>query len=190
MYSPSDSLVSSTVASIESASPRPEAREPWLPEPEELPSVPWRLWPPNSSATSPPTDTMERVAGASDIEVVGLFASQIAAVRFSRLLGLPCSSRVATRGSASVELGLVTERVGLVSMCVEELREWPVWSWALALKWGCHPRRCQCGTGLKCRAGRACVCVRRRATRVASGELSFSAQVGLSPEEVPARNWA
>ncbi|KZV36813.1 hypothetical protein F511_22848 [Dorcoceras hygrometricum] len=41
MSSPSDSLVSSTAASIEGASPRPEAREPWLPEPEELPNTPW-----------------------------------------------------------------------------------------------------------------------------------------------------
>ncbi|KZV48501.1 hypothetical protein F511_08400 [Dorcoceras hygrometricum] len=41
MSSPSDSLVSSTAASIESASPHPDAGEPWLPDPEELPSVPW-----------------------------------------------------------------------------------------------------------------------------------------------------
>ncbi|KZV58010.1 hypothetical protein F511_42458 [Dorcoceras hygrometricum] len=36
-----DSMVSSTAASIDSASPRPEVREPWLPEPEELPTTPW-----------------------------------------------------------------------------------------------------------------------------------------------------
>ncbi|KZV19757.1 non-specific lipid-transfer protein-like [Dorcoceras hygrometricum] len=41
MSSPSDSLVSSTAASIESTPPPPEVEEPWLPEPEELPSVPW-----------------------------------------------------------------------------------------------------------------------------------------------------
>ncbi|KZV54013.1 hypothetical protein F511_40648 [Dorcoceras hygrometricum] len=41
MSFPSDSLVSSTASSIEGASPRPEAREPWLPEPEELPITPW-----------------------------------------------------------------------------------------------------------------------------------------------------
>ncbi|KZV53692.1 mediator of RNA polymerase II transcription subunit 15a-like [Dorcoceras hygrometricum] len=67
------------------------------------------------------------------------------------------AEEVATRGSSSAELGLVAERVGLVSVCVEELREWPVRNWALALRWGCHPRRCHCGTGLKCRAGRAYV---------------------------------
>ncbi|KZV40283.1 RNA-binding protein Nova-2-like [Dorcoceras hygrometricum] len=38
--------------------------------------------------------------------------------------------------------------------------------------WGCHPRRCQCIIGLKCRAGRAYVCVE---------ELR---------EEWPVRNWA
>ncbi|KZV34364.1 hypothetical protein F511_35746 [Dorcoceras hygrometricum] len=37
----SDSIVSSTAASIDSASPRPEVKEPWLPEPEELPNTPW-----------------------------------------------------------------------------------------------------------------------------------------------------
>ncbi|KZV37211.1 hypothetical protein F511_04630 [Dorcoceras hygrometricum] len=41
MSSLSDSLVSSTAASIEGVSSRPEAGEPWLPEPEELPSDPW-----------------------------------------------------------------------------------------------------------------------------------------------------
>ncbi|KZV16582.1 hypothetical protein F511_30876 [Dorcoceras hygrometricum] len=34
-------MVSSTTASIDSASPRPEFKEPWLPEPEELPTTPW-----------------------------------------------------------------------------------------------------------------------------------------------------
>ncbi|KZV33599.1 hypothetical protein F511_34819 [Dorcoceras hygrometricum] len=41
MSSPSTSAVNSTAASIESASPRPEAGEPWLPKPEELPNTPW-----------------------------------------------------------------------------------------------------------------------------------------------------
>ncbi|KZV40177.1 hypothetical protein F511_39403 [Dorcoceras hygrometricum] len=78
---------------------------------------------------------------------------------------------------------------------------------------GCLLRRCRCVTGLKCRAGRLrCLrrratrvasvelgfvaelvglrCLRRRATRVASAELGFSARVGLPPEEVLVRNWA
>ncbi|KZV26774.1 hypothetical protein F511_28691 [Dorcoceras hygrometricum] len=41
MSSPSDSPVSSTAASIDGASPRRQAGEPWLPEPEELPNTPW-----------------------------------------------------------------------------------------------------------------------------------------------------
>ncbi|KZV40207.1 hypothetical protein F511_20240 [Dorcoceras hygrometricum] len=41
MSSPSTSLVSSTVESIDSASPISQAGEPWLPEPEELPTTPW-----------------------------------------------------------------------------------------------------------------------------------------------------
>ncbi|KZV20278.1 hypothetical protein F511_43915 [Dorcoceras hygrometricum] len=41
MSSPSDSPVSSTAASIDGASPRLQAGEPWLPEPEELPNTPW-----------------------------------------------------------------------------------------------------------------------------------------------------
>ncbi|KZV36637.1 hypothetical protein F511_28586 [Dorcoceras hygrometricum] len=70
--------------------------------------------------------------------------------------------------------------VGLM-YSVEELRkEVPVRNWlrcradrTYVLRWGCHPRRCQYGTGLKCS--------RRRATRGgASAELSLSAElVGL-----------
>ncbi|KZV28966.1 hypothetical protein F511_07526 [Dorcoceras hygrometricum] len=41
MSSPSRTPVSSTAASIDSASPRRQAEEPWLPEPEELPNTPW-----------------------------------------------------------------------------------------------------------------------------------------------------
>ncbi|KZV55438.1 hypothetical protein F511_36078 [Dorcoceras hygrometricum] len=41
MSSPSNTPVSSTVASIDSASPSSQAEEPWLPEPEELPNTPW-----------------------------------------------------------------------------------------------------------------------------------------------------
>ncbi|KZV58450.1 hypothetical protein F511_29554 [Dorcoceras hygrometricum] len=41
MSSPSTSLVSSTAESIDSASPISQAGEPWLPEPEELPTTPW-----------------------------------------------------------------------------------------------------------------------------------------------------
>ncbi|KZV18620.1 hypothetical protein F511_03514 [Dorcoceras hygrometricum] len=57
----------------------------------------------------------------------------------AELVGLMRSSGVATRGGASAELGF----------------EWPVRNWTLLLRWGCHPRTCQCGTGLRCRAGRA-----------------------------------
>ncbi|KZV32334.1 hypothetical protein F511_22591 [Dorcoceras hygrometricum] len=41
MSSHSTSLVSSTVVSIDSASPFSQAGEPWLPEPGELPTTPW-----------------------------------------------------------------------------------------------------------------------------------------------------
>ncbi|KZV18424.1 hypothetical protein F511_19200 [Dorcoceras hygrometricum] len=41
MSSPSNTPVSSTDASIDSESPISQAGEPWLPEPEELPTTPW-----------------------------------------------------------------------------------------------------------------------------------------------------
>ncbi|KZV50420.1 hypothetical protein F511_37377 [Dorcoceras hygrometricum] len=41
MSSPSNTPMSSTAASIDSASPRRQAEEPWLPEPKELPNTPW-----------------------------------------------------------------------------------------------------------------------------------------------------
>ncbi|KZV21275.1 hypothetical protein F511_25678 [Dorcoceras hygrometricum] len=41
MSSPSHTPVSSTAACIDIVSPHPEVREPWLPEPEELPNTPW-----------------------------------------------------------------------------------------------------------------------------------------------------
>ncbi|KZV46473.1 hypothetical protein F511_10578 [Dorcoceras hygrometricum] len=41
MSSPSTSQVGSVAESIDSASPISQAGEPWLPEPEELPTTPW-----------------------------------------------------------------------------------------------------------------------------------------------------
>ncbi|KZV28504.1 hypothetical protein F511_15584 [Dorcoceras hygrometricum] len=41
MSSPSDTIVSSTVASVESVPASPEVKEPWLPDQDELASVPW-----------------------------------------------------------------------------------------------------------------------------------------------------
>ncbi|KZV56942.1 hypothetical protein F511_16887 [Dorcoceras hygrometricum] len=115
---------------------------------------------------------------------------------------------VATRGGTSTKLAL--------SARVEELcEEMPVRTGlncragrVCVLRWDCHPRRCQCGTGLKCS--------RRRATRgdssaelglsaemvgfVCSGgiairgganaELGLSARVEELREEIPVRNWA
>ncbi|KZV17461.1 hypothetical protein F511_42266 [Dorcoceras hygrometricum] len=41
MSSPRDSMVSSTAASVDSVPPSPETQEPWLPDQDELSSVPW-----------------------------------------------------------------------------------------------------------------------------------------------------
>ncbi|KZV37773.1 hypothetical protein F511_31541 [Dorcoceras hygrometricum] len=95
-------------------------------------------------------------------------------------------------------------RFGRARMCWRRkaTRNWLVRNWALVLRWGCHPRKCQYGTGLWCRAGRAymfCVeelreigqcgtglwCSGGVATQgCASTELGFGTQLGSSPEEL------
>ncbi|KZV56968.1 hypothetical protein F511_18588 [Dorcoceras hygrometricum] len=65
------------------------------------------------------------------------------------------------REFASAELCLCAELVGLIRLRRRATRVCQcgtvVRNWALLLRWGCHPRSCQCRTGLMCRAGRAYV---------------------------------
>ncbi|KZV40400.1 hypothetical protein F511_43461 [Dorcoceras hygrometricum] len=70
MSSPITSAVSSTAASIESASPRPEAGEPWLPEPEELPNTPWYEEKSSNLRTSDIPNIHEKGGMSDDFEVV------------------------------------------------------------------------------------------------------------------------
>ncbi|KZV17190.1 hypothetical protein F511_03991 [Dorcoceras hygrometricum] len=123
--------------------------------------------------------------------VVGLFLEMIES---------PRSGEVAFRGSAIWNCALVPSWSGLC-VCVEELRE-VVASSELGLSTQKATRNGgQCGTGLKCSGGIATrggataelgldaeliglLCWRRRATRVTSAELGFSARVGFPPEEV------
>ncbi|KZV31226.1 hypothetical protein F511_42871 [Dorcoceras hygrometricum] len=72
MSSPSDSIVSSTTASLDGTSPRLEAREPWLPEPEELPNIPWYI------CNMAPDRDLQVLKRADDAEAVGHFAANIA----------------------------------------------------------------------------------------------------------------
>ncbi|KZV43424.1 hypothetical protein F511_30378 [Dorcoceras hygrometricum] len=103
MSSPSDSPVSSTAASIDGTSPRRQAGEPWLPEPEELLNTPWYEEKSSNIKLSDiaivkekggtmgryicnmaPDRDIQVLKKADDAEVVGHFSTNIASMKASR----------------------------------------------------------------------------------------------------------